>query len=58
MTAWAAEELKYADLGDRRRNKRLIRLVSDTKSGLTTPFIRKDNLLDMRSQKPDELKPC
>jgi hypothetical protein len=29
MTAWAAEELKYADLGDRRRNKRLIRLVSD-----------------------------
>lgn len=29
MTDWAAEELKYADLGDRRRNKRLIRLVSD-----------------------------
>ncbi len=29
MTAWAAEELKYADLGDMRRNKRLIRLVSD-----------------------------
>jgi len=27
MTAWAAEELKYADLGDERRNKRLIRLV-------------------------------
>jgi hypothetical protein len=29
MTAWAAEELKYADLGDVRRNRRLIRLVSD-----------------------------
>ena len=32
MTAWAAEELKYADLGDKRRNKRLIRLVSDLAS--------------------------
>ncbi len=29
MNNWAAEELQYADLGDRRRNKRLIRLVSD-----------------------------
>ncbi len=29
-----------------------------TKSGLTIPFIREDNLLDMRSQKPDELKLC
>ena len=32
MTAWAAEELKYADLGDVRRNKRLMRLVSDLAS--------------------------
>jgi hypothetical protein len=29
MTAWATEELQYAQLGDVRRNKRLIRLVSD-----------------------------
>ena len=29
MNNWAAEELQYADLGDIRRNKRLIRLVSD-----------------------------
>jgi hypothetical protein len=29
MNNWAAEELQYADLGDVRRNKRLIRLVSD-----------------------------
>ena len=29
MNNWAAEELQYADLGDMRRNKRLIRLVSD-----------------------------
>ena len=32
MTAWAAEELQYADLGDVRRNKRLMRLVSDLAS--------------------------
>ena len=29
MKEWAAEELKYADLGDRRRNKRLEKIVSD-----------------------------
>ena len=29
MMDWATEELQYADLGDLRRNKRLIRLVSD-----------------------------
>jgi hypothetical protein len=29
MTGWATEELQYAQLGDVRRNKRLIRLVSD-----------------------------
>lgn len=29
MNNWAAAELQYADLGDVRRNKRLIRLVSD-----------------------------
>lgn len=29
MTNWAAEELQYADLGDVRRNQRLIRLVTD-----------------------------
>lgn len=29
MSDWAAQELKYADLGDMRRNRRLIRLVSD-----------------------------
>jgi hypothetical protein len=29
MTSWAAAELQFADLGDTRRNQRLIRLVSD-----------------------------
>ena len=29
MKSWAEEELKYADLGDRRRNKRLVKIVSD-----------------------------
>jgi len=29
MKPWASEELKSADLGDRRRNKRLMKLVSD-----------------------------
>lgn len=29
MTGWAASELQFADLGDIRRNKRLIRLVED-----------------------------
>jgi hypothetical protein len=29
MKAWAAEELQYAQLGDVRRKKRLIRIVSD-----------------------------
>ena len=29
MKEWAAEELKYADLGDRRRNSRLVKIVSD-----------------------------
>ncbi|MEW6497207.1 MAG: IS4 family transposase [Cyanobacteriota bacterium] len=29
MTGWAASELQYADLGDTRRNKRLVRLVED-----------------------------
>ncbi len=29
MTAWAAAELQYAELGDVRRQKRLIRIVSD-----------------------------
>jgi hypothetical protein len=29
MTTWAEEELQYADLGDVRRKKRLIRIVSD-----------------------------
>jgi len=29
MSDWAAAELQYADLGDVRRKKRLIRLVSD-----------------------------
>ncbi len=31
--------------------------LAHTKSGLTTPFISKDNLPHMRSQKQDELKP-
>lgn len=26
---WVAEELKYADLGDIRRNKRLVKIVED-----------------------------
>ncbi|NET62197.1 MAG: IS4 family transposase [Symploca sp. SIO2E6] len=29
MKAWAVEELQYVDLGDVRRNKRLMRIVSD-----------------------------
>ena len=29
MKAWAEEELQYAELGDERRKKRLIRIVSD-----------------------------
>ncbi|NER38685.1 MAG: transposase [Oscillatoria sp. SIO1A7] len=29
MKSWAEEELKSADLGDRRRNKRLVKIVSD-----------------------------
>jgi hypothetical protein len=29
MKGWAASELQYADLGDARRNKRLVRLVED-----------------------------
>jgi hypothetical protein len=29
MDSWAKEELKYADLGDRRRNRRLVKIVSD-----------------------------
>ena len=29
MKGWAASELQYADLGDTRRNKRLVRLVED-----------------------------
>lgn len=27
--SWAAEELKYADLGDQRRNQRLVKIVED-----------------------------
>ncbi len=26
---WVTEELKYADLGDTRRNKRLVKIVED-----------------------------
>ena len=29
MVTWAAEELRFADLGDARRNKRLIQIVED-----------------------------
>lgn len=29
MDSWAKEELKYADLGDRRRNRRGVKIVSD-----------------------------
>ncbi len=29
MKAWAEEELQYAELGDVRRKKRLIRIVTD-----------------------------
>ncbi len=32
MKGWAASELQYADLGDKRRNKRLVRLVEDLAS--------------------------
>ena len=28
--SWAAEELKYADLGDQRRNQRLVKIVRKT----------------------------
>jgi len=29
MEGWAAQELQYAQLGDARRNKRLVRVVED-----------------------------
>jgi hypothetical protein len=32
MTGWASSELQFADLGDKRRNKRLVRLVEDLAS--------------------------
>lgn len=36
MENWAAQELQHADLGDARRNKRLIRIVEDLASQPTT----------------------
>ena len=36
MEKWAAEELQYADLGDRRRKKRLISIVENLTSQLST----------------------
>ena len=36
MEKWAAEELQYADLGDRRRKKRLISIVENLASQIST----------------------
>jgi len=36
MEKWAAQELQYADLGDRRRKKRLISIVENLTSQLST----------------------
>ena len=30
--SWVSEELRYADLGDKRRNRRLVRIVEDLSS--------------------------
>ena len=30
--SWVSEELKYVDLGDKRRNQRLVRIVEDLSS--------------------------
>ena len=30
--SWVSEELKHADLGDKRRNQRLVRIVEDLSS--------------------------
>ena len=34
MQSWAAEELRYADLGDKRLNRRLIDIVENVISDL------------------------
>ena len=34
MQSWAAEELRYADLGDKRLNRRLIDIVENVSSDL------------------------
>ena len=36
MEKWAAQELQYADLGDRRRKKRLISIVENLASQFST----------------------
>jgi hypothetical protein len=44
--SWAAEELKTADLGDKRRNQRLIKIVEAVVSrllGHTDTFSRSHN---------------
>ena len=30
--SWVSEELKYVDLGDKRRNQRLVKIVEDLSS--------------------------
>ena len=43
--SWAAEELKYADLGDQRRNQRLVKIVEDliAQPNASVPQASRDN---------------
>ena len=43
--SWAEEELKYSDLGDRRRNQRLIKIVEDliAQPNASVPQASRDN---------------
>ncbi len=43
--SWAEEELKYADLGDQRRNQRLVKIVEDliAQPNVSVPQASRDN---------------
>ena len=43
--SWAEEELKYADLGDQRRNQRLVKIVEDLigQPNASVPQASRDN---------------
>jgi Transposase DNA-binding/Transposase Tn5 dimerisation domain len=45
MTSWAAEELRHVNLGDRRRNERLIKIVEDlaAQPSASVPQASRDN---------------